>query len=205
MHADATARWTRRAATTTTATLLLTLCGATAALADDGPLPLPLPQPIVDTVDVVTDTLGVTDPLAADAPATHKHKRAKTDTPDATLPTVDRDLTSAATVEQPAPRQPDRRHVRTAAPELQPAQWPGWVSRQIRDDQVRAPLTAPAGSVVAAGATPTVLSGSSAMTSLPQGGDAQRALLFALALMAAGVVATGHLKLAQDRLARWAP
>ena len=176
-------------------TLALCLGAAAPAIATTGlPTPPPLPQPIVDTVQKVSDIAGVPNPVAT--PTTpkprHHHNR------DGNRQTAQQPVAQRTAASKPAAPKPQ-----AVSPAWRPTSFP--VSGLRPEPAMR--TAAVAGRAPAMASTPTttrivqtagerVLGG---LPGMPPAQDTARVLAVALAMTVVGGLASGHIKAAQAR------
>jgi hypothetical protein len=176
-------------------TLALCLGAAAPAVATTGlPTPPPLPQPIVDTVQTVSDIAGIPNPIATPTspkPKHHHNHEAK------------QQKTQQAPVQHATPTK--------AAPVKAKPVTPAWRPTTIMMSGLRPePATrqvAVANRAPAMAKTPTVTrivqtAGERALPGLPgmpPAQDTARVLAIALAMTVVGGLASGHIKAAQSR------
>ena len=176
-------------------TLALCLGAAAPAIATTGlPNPPPLPQPIVDTVQKVSDIAGVPNPVAAPTTpkAKHHHNR------DAQKQTAPQPV-----VRQKAPSKPAAPKAAPVTPAYQPTAFA--VSGLRAEPTMRAAVVANRAPAMAKPPTTTriiqtagerVLGG---LPGMPPAQDTARVLAIALAMTVVGGLASGHIKAAQSR------
>jgi len=190
-------RAVQRATAVAAGTFVLCLGAAAPAMATTGlpnpPLPIPIPQPIVDTVQTVSDATGLPNPLAPDSvtpKAHHRHAATHTTKTGVTLHDTTRTHRSTPTAHTPTG---------VALPQAAPV---SFMRLQTAPTYRTAPL---AGRIPAmASQTPVTriapAAGSRPLASLPAvpHQDTARILLLAVAVMLVGGLTSGHLKAIQQ-------
>jgi hypothetical protein len=186
----------KRATAVSVGTFVLCLGAAAPAFAATStPTPPPVPQPISDTVQQVSDTLGVPDPLADDSTSAPKHHRTSKPTSKA---------------------QAQAAHTRTVSRTGTPAKHPAVAAptmfalaalhnpRSFRTEALsgRQPAMADNNAVtrIAPAAANRALIH---LPGTPAQQDTERILLVAAATLLLGGLSSGHLKAAQRRMIAW--
>jgi hypothetical protein len=185
-------RAAQRAVAVSAGTFVLCLGAAAPAVATSGlPTPPPLPQPIVDTVQKVSDIAGVTNPIApAKTPkARHHHKR-----------------DAKQTAEQPLVQHATKPPAAKAKPATTAYQVPTYPIGGLRAapatrtaqiaDRAPAMASAPTTTHIIQTAGERMLG---QIPGLPPTQDTSRILLVAMAMTIVGALSSGHIKAAQSR------
>src|SRR4051794_17353558 len=204
------ARQISRAAGVSAGTLLLCLGAAAPAIAGTSPVPSPvsdvptppIPQPVSDTVQQVSDIVGVPNPLAAKATPSHHHHHHAKPSP-VTQPTISLHHHSGT----PSTASRGTTHG-AGTPAYVPTSYYG--GGLLRPNAMQGPAVL-TGRAPAIADRPTVTrivqaAGSHAIHALPSTAtpeDAARLAVLAIATMLLGGLASGHMKLAQQRLTGW--
>lgn len=190
-------RTAQRAAAVSAGTFVLCLGAAAPAIATTGiPTPPPLPQPIVDTVQKVSDITGVPNPVASDPKPKHHHHSSggKDQTTKPQVPLVHHRSTGKTT---------EVKGVSATRAYTVPTMPVGGLR------PMPATFTAPvAGRAPAMASTPSVTRivqaagqrALGAMPNMPPAQDTARILAIALAMTIVGGLTSGHLKAAQSRI-----
>jgi hypothetical protein len=192
-------RSVQRAAAISAGTFVLCLGAAAPALATTGfPTPPPVPQPVGDAVQQVSDTLGIPNPLGDSSAAKPHHHRPAAHAKKPSLALAHQTQTPV----QPQHSAPTRHAA------VMPASYSLGGLRAVPSTRM----------ATLAGRVPTVAShqkvtriapaaaGSNQIGSipmLPPTQDTGRILLVAVAVMFLGGLTSGHMKIAQQRIAAW--
>jgi hypothetical protein len=207
------ARQISRAAGVSAGTLLLCLGAAAPAMAGTSPLPTPplsdvptppIPQPVTDAVQQVSDIVGVPNPIAPTATSSHHHHHHAKPGGEVTKPSISLHRHSATA---PSTHRRTTRYVATPTSVPSPYYYGGGL---LRPNATQGPAVM-TGRAPAVADKPTVTrivqsAGSRAIHALPSTAtpeDAARLAVLAIATMLLGGLASGHLKLAQQRLSGW--
>lgn len=189
-------RTAQRAVTVSAGTFVLCMGAAAPAIATTGlPTPPPLPQPIVDTVQTVSDIAGIPNPLAPETPTkTHHHHAAKQDSSKPTV-TAPRETTTRTTPPKAAVKPAAPTYVAPALPVGGLRAEPATRTAPLDD---RAPTMAKAPTITRIVQT----AGERALDNIPgvpPTEDTARILAVALAMTIVGGLTSGHIKAAQSR------
>lgn len=187
-------RAAQRTVAVSAGTFVLCLGAAAPAIATTGlPTPPPLPQPIVDTVQKVSDIAGVTNPIATTKPKPHHHRAGnKTDTTQPKL-SLTQPKTGTSGHHKTAPTTPAYTIPAMAVGGLR-------AMPTVRTASVdgRAPSMAgqPTVTRIVQAAGQQALG---AIPNMPPTQDTARILAVALAMTVVGGLTSGHIKAAQSR------
>jgi hypothetical protein len=190
-------RTAQRAVAVSAGTLVLCLGAAAPAVATTGlPTPPPLPQPIVDTVQTVTDIVGVPNPIAVSTkPKAHHHRAgAKHETTKAQLPLAHRDTTKNATPPKAEPATPAY-----SVPTMSVSGLRAMPTTSTARIDGRAPSMADAPPTVTRIMQTAGQQALGAIPTMPPSQDTGRILLVALAMTIVGGLTSGHIKAVQSR------
>jgi hypothetical protein len=191
-------RATQRVAAVSAGAFVLCLGAAAPALATTGvPTPPPVPQPVSDAVQTVADIAGVPNPLGTGSTTTkprHHHHGLHANNPNVSFGAT----TTVSRPSRPTASKPTATYAPASyslaglrgVPTMRVAALDGRVPTVASKQQ---PARIANAASIRAGAIPLV----------PPTQDTTRILLVAVAVMALGGLTSGHLKLAQQRLATW--